>query len=550
MFAHVALRGKRRSPRARWSSARRTSSRSSESARSWMVKPGWSPICSPWRRRSRVATAWNVPPHTRPDAARSLAPPPRSPSTRRSISAAARRAKVTRRMRSGRTPRSMRWATRCASVVVLPVPAPATMSSGSSPCAAASRCRSSSASSFTAAHDSPASGSAQVFSGRARTDRSPSPRVHVGGAFRAGPRPAKLFVGRTPSPAAGCHHVDHGRRHAVRRERMRVLLVGPNQESNLSLLYLAASLRAAGHAPEIAAFNEWGDAPSVLRAAQGADLVGLSMCFQVRAGEFLALAAELEREAPGRPIVAGGHHASCAATALLDEYPALDLIVIHEGERTLVALADLGEALVARAGEVPGVAYRSEGRAVLSPPRPIVADLDRLPRPDRAGPARLLCGVPTAYLMGSRGCVSDCDYCCITTLHNSVRSFGRSAACSTARAASHGRSRDDPHSDRARSRPRCAAARLGRRRSRAARTRFHPANPVERGRGDPSWVRERRLHPPRLDHAHRRAPRVRSTSSCGRRTRRAASITSRRAGTSTPDGRRAGAGRWNSGSTY
>ena len=42
---------------------------------------------------------------------------------------------------------------------------------------------------------------------------------------------------------------------------MRVLLVGPDQESNLSLLYLAASLRAAGHAPEIAPFNTWGDAP-------------------------------------------------------------------------------------------------------------------------------------------------------------------------------------------------------------------------------------------------------------------------------------------------
>ena len=198
---------------------------------------------------------------------------------------------------------------------------------------------------------------------------------------------------------------------------MRVLLVGPDQESNLSLLYLAASLRAAGHAPEIAAFNTWGDAPAVLRAARGADLVGLSMCFQVRASEFLALAGELKREAPRRPVVAGGHHASCAATELLDAYPALDAIVIHEGEATLVALAELGEALVERAGEVPGVAFRSEDGPVLSRPRPTAADLDELPRPDRAGPARLLCGVPTAYLMGSRGCVSDCDYCCITTLH-------------------------------------------------------------------------------------------------------------------------------------
>jgi anaerobic magnesium-protoporphyrin IX monomethyl ester cyclase len=198
---------------------------------------------------------------------------------------------------------------------------------------------------------------------------------------------------------------------------MRVLLVGPDHESNLSLLYLAASLRAAGHEADLAAFNRRADASAVLRAARSADLVGLSMCFQVRAAEFLDLAAELKAEAPHRPIVAGGHHASCAAAELLDAYPALDAIVIHEGEQTLVALAELGDDLVARAGEVAGVASRRDGGAVLSPPRPILADLDRLPRPDRSGPARLLCGVPTAYLMGSRGCVSDCDYCCITTLH-------------------------------------------------------------------------------------------------------------------------------------
>ncbi len=56
-------------------------------------------------------------------------------STRRSISAAARRVKVSSRMRRGSAPRSMRCATRCTSVAVLPVPAPATMSSGPSPCA-------------------------------------------------------------------------------------------------------------------------------------------------------------------------------------------------------------------------------------------------------------------------------------------------------------------------------------------------------------------------------------------------------------------------------
>jgi hypothetical protein len=198
---------------------------------------------------------------------------------------------------------------------------------------------------------------------------------------------------------------------------MRVLLVGPDFEANLSLLFLASSLRAAGHEPVIAPFNCWEDAPSVLQAARGADLVGLSMCFQVRTLEFLGLADALKQEAPGRPVIAGGHHASCAASELLENHPALDAVVLYEGEETLVELANLGDELVARAGEVAGVVVRRAGRAAFSPPRSVREDLDALPRPDRSGPARLLCGVPTAYMMGSRGCVSECDYCCITTLH-------------------------------------------------------------------------------------------------------------------------------------
>src|SRR5262245_34293362 len=69
-------------------------------------------------------------------------------STRRSISAAARREKVSSRMRPGSAPLTIRWATRCASVLVLPEPAPAITSSGpatlaplpATPCATAQRC--------------------------------------------------------------------------------------------------------------------------------------------------------------------------------------------------------------------------------------------------------------------------------------------------------------------------------------------------------------------------------------------------------------------------
>ena len=51
-------------------------------------------------------------------------------STRRAISAAARREKVISRMRRGSAPLTIRCATRCASVLVLPDPAPAMTRSG------------------------------------------------------------------------------------------------------------------------------------------------------------------------------------------------------------------------------------------------------------------------------------------------------------------------------------------------------------------------------------------------------------------------------------
>jgi len=64
-------------------------------------------------------------------------------STRRLISLAARREKVRSSIRRGSAPSTMRWATRCARVLVLPEPAPAIMRSGdglSTPCSTARRC--------------------------------------------------------------------------------------------------------------------------------------------------------------------------------------------------------------------------------------------------------------------------------------------------------------------------------------------------------------------------------------------------------------------------
>ena len=62
--------------------------------------------------------------------------------------------------------------------------------------------------------------------------------------------------------------------------------------------------------------------------------------------------------------------------------------------------------------------FRGPEGIVSTDPREIVSDLDTLPWPDRSGPTRLVVGVPSAYMMGSRGCISSCDYCAISTLHS------------------------------------------------------------------------------------------------------------------------------------
>ena len=199
---------------------------------------------------------------------------------------------------------------------------------------------------------------------------------------------------------------------------MRVALIGPDLEENLSIRYLSAALQEAGHTPRIIAFDTDADFENVRAACERADLVALSLCYQIRAREFIDLAKALRADRPERPIIVGGHYASCAAGELLAFHPVFDVIVIHEGERTIVELASLDAISPETLTDVRGIAFRdTDGMVKHTAPRPIVADLDTLPWADRSGPARLVVGVPTAYMMGSRGCVRRCDYCCITTLH-------------------------------------------------------------------------------------------------------------------------------------
>ncbi|HYO59975.1 cobalamin B12-binding domain-containing protein, partial [Archangium sp.] len=93
-----------------------------------------------------------------------------------------------------------------------------------------------------------------------------------------------------------------------------VALVGPEIEENLSLRYLASALARAGFRSEILPFNEGsrlaGLVERIARTDEPPLLVGISMAFQWRAPDMLALAVALREAGYTGHVTFGGHFAT------------------------------------------------------------------------------------------------------------------------------------------------------------------------------------------------------------------------------------------------
>src|SRR5512136_148791 len=193
-----------------------------------------------------------------------------------------------------------------------------------------------------------------------------------------------------------------------------VLLVGAEELENLSTRYLVAVLRQYGYSVELAAFSTADEMDTVVQQARWAQprLVGLSIIFQYRAPEFLALAEELRRALPQVHITTGGHFPTFAASDLLRDYATLDSVVRGEGELTLLELVQQLDS-PATWHTILGLSFRHDGRIVENPPRPLIADLDSLPFPARDTPPQHHLGIGLSPILGSRGCYRDCSFCSI-----------------------------------------------------------------------------------------------------------------------------------------
>ena len=198
-----------------------------------------------------------------------------------------------------------------------------------------------------------------------------------------------------------------------------VMLVGFQNQGNLGLGYLAATLRQHGYRVEVFDFET---SPQVLLEAAQANppiLIGFSLIFQFYIHRYRELIDFLRRNGVRCHFTMGGHFPSLSYQHTLELVPNLDSVVRFEGELTLLEL-------VTRLSHeedwhaIQGLAYRTDEQVVSTSLRPLVDDLDLFPYPERDFKPVMTLGHTIMPLLASRGCARTCSFCSIQTFYRTV----------------------------------------------------------------------------------------------------------------------------------
>lgn len=203
---------------------------------------------------------------------------------------------------------------------------------------------------------------------------------------------------------------------------MKAALIGPIQQENLALGYLAAYARQRGHEVVVLAYAARQDLDATVDAVLAAspDLVGLGVAFQNNVDDYVLLLRALRARGYRGHLTCGGHVPTFCWEELLTELPELDSVVRHDGEETLAEMLDaLGRG--ERPRGIPGLVWREDDRLVMGPVRPASADLDALPWPSRSGVPYVVGGMTVDFLITARGCVGECSYCSIAAYTSEQR---------------------------------------------------------------------------------------------------------------------------------
>jgi len=230
---------------------------------------------------------------------------------------------------------------------------------------------------------------------------------------------------------------------------MHVLLINPstpaympNKEFMFStaLLSLAAVLQQAGFTVELLDLNTykpWALPPAAAEATIAAaisgriresrpSLIGIGCLFSGQFPGVLRDAHTCKQANPSIPVVVGGMHPTTFPREILVNCPAIDYVVIGEGERQIVAIARWVQHRRADLAQVDGIAWRdAAGEVVVNEKKTYIDDLDSLPLPAYElmrfsdydhdtthwhNPRRHSFSM-TVPLVSSRSCPMRCNFC-------------------------------------------------------------------------------------------------------------------------------------------
>jgi radical SAM superfamily enzyme YgiQ (UPF0313 family) len=192
-----------------------------------------------------------------------------------------------------------------------------------------------------------------------------------------------------------------------------VMLIGYEEGENLGMRYIAAFLASHNIKVTIEPYG-WSLKEKILKdiLSEKPKIVGFSMIFQRMLFEFADMITYLRRNGVNAHFNMGGHFSSIEFRETLESIPELDSIVRGEGELTLLELfqnLDKPDLWI----NIEGLAFRKNGEIIVTPPRPLIQDLDVLPYPVRNGQVVTHRRLGICSILGSRGCYYNCTFCSI-----------------------------------------------------------------------------------------------------------------------------------------
>ena len=201
---------------------------------------------------------------------------------------------------------------------------------------------------------------------------------------------------------------------------MRFLLINPfysiseTPSPPLGLAFLAGALEAAGVEVKLLDFVVYPYSKSFLSEALAdfsPDIVGVTSV-TMTFNHAIEIVKDVKHLRPDITTIMGGPHVSFCPVETMDAFPELDLIVLGEGEETLVELT-CGIEKGKKTTNIPGLVYRQGSEIINNGFRKQLVDINRLPVPARhllpLGRYRAL-GMAIS-MTTSRGCPFKCIFC-------------------------------------------------------------------------------------------------------------------------------------------